>query len=569
MKSFVFTFVTVLFFSFSVQAEKSSKFCANLPKALGEGTPKQKFNRLLAEQWKHQMEESPESATFSGYPGQNDRLSDLSLEALARHRQDTQCELTVLKTIPSNMIKGEDLVSFELFKRKLEIEIEGQKFDSDYLVLDHMNGLHLDLPDLLAAMPSSHTRDYEDMIKRFEKVSLYEEQLEVLMREGLKRKVTPVQIFLTKVPAQFDQVLTEQVTDSPLYAPFKKMNPEIAPSDQEKLKKKALEVLSAQVYPALKKLRTFIVTTYIPGARQEISCASLPNGKAWYQYLVKYHTTTNQTPSELHQLGLGEVERIKQEMEKIREEVEFKGDRKAFNQELLTNPKFYYTDAKDLLAGYRSIAKSIDMELPSLFKHLPRLPYGVHEMPAYKAASAPAAYYMQGSLEAGKAGHFEANTYQLNARPKWGMEALTLHESVPGHHLQIALAQELEGLPDFRKNEGGTAFVEGWGLYAEGLGDALGLYQDPYSRYGKYSYELWRAVRLVVDTGMHEMGWSRQKALDYYQDLLPKSKIESEVEIDRYITWPGQALAYKVGQLKFLELREKAKNLLGNRYDVR
>jgi uncharacterized protein (DUF885 family) len=295
----------------------------------------------------------------------------------------------------------------------------------------------------------------------------------------------------------------------------------------------------------------------------------LPNGAAWYAFRVKEETTTNLTPDQLHELGLKEVARISGEMSKLREELKFKGDSKAFNKFLLTDKRFFYTDSTQLLMGFRDIAKRIDPELPHLFKTLPRLTYGVREMPPYKSAAAPAAYYEGGSLEAGRPGYFEANTSDLPGRPKWGMEALTLHETVPGHHLQISIAQELKGLPEFRKQGSYTAYVEGWGLYAEGLGNELGLYKDAYSKYGQLSYEMWRAIRLVVDTGMHAKGWTRQQALDYFADTMPKSATETANEVDRYITWPGQALAYKVGQLKFKELRERAQIALGDKFDVR
>ena len=256
-------------------------------------------------------------------------------------------------------------------------------------------------------------------------------------------------------------------------------------------------------------------------------------------------------------------------MTKLREQIKFKGSAEDFNKFLLTDPQFYYAKKDDLLNGYRNIAKRIDPELPKLFKELPRLTYGVREMPEYKAKESPGAYYEQGSLEAGRAGYFTANTYDLRVRPKWAMEALTMHESVPGHHLQIALAQEIKGLPKFRTEGAYTAYVEGWGLYAEHLGEEMGFYKDPYSKYGELTYEMWRAVRLVVDTGMHAKSWSRQKAIDFMKSRLPKSQLEVEVEIDRYVTWPGQALAYKVGQLKFLELRARAKATLGEKFNVR
>jgi len=284
---------------------------------------------------------------------------------------------------------------------------------------------------------------------------------------------------------------------------------------------------------------------------------------------VRNSTTTKMTPEELHQLGLKEVDRITAEMEKIRQKVAFKGDLKAFNKFLLKDKQFYFTRKEDLLAGYRNIGKQVDAELPKLFKTLPRLPYGVREIPEYQAKAAPAARYMGGTLETGRAGYFEANTTDLPSRPKWDMETLTFHEAVPGHHFQIAIAQEMKDVPEFRKHGHFTAFTEGWALYAEGLGDELGFYKDPYSKYGNLSAEMMRAVRLVLDTGMHAKGWSKQQAWDYYRSKMPISDHDSEIEIDRYITWPGQALAYKVGQLKFRELRQLGKTALGERFDVR
>jgi uncharacterized protein (DUF885 family) len=477
--------------------------------------------------------------------------------------------LAALKKIPRASLRGEDRINWDLMKRRSEVSIEETKFDGDYLVLDQLSGLHMDIPDLLAAMPTANAQDYENMIARLNGVPQVEEQTEILLREGLKRKVTPVKMFLTRVPAQFDKVLTPTIEDSPIYQPFKDINPTLSAEQRTSLRTRAKEAIQNKVYPALQKLKTFVVKEYTPGARESISYADMPNGKAWYAFEVKKETTTDMTPEQLHQLGLREVARITKEMEKVKEQVKFKGDLKAFNKFLLTDPQFYYTDKESLLRGYRDIAKRIDPELPKLFKTLPRLTYGVRAMPDFRAKEAPGAYYEGGSLESGRPGYFTANTYDLKARPKWGMEALTMHEAVPGHHLQIALAQEIKGLPEFRKYGGYTAFIEGWGLYAESLGDEMGFYKDPYSKYGQLSYEMWRAVRLVVDTGIHFKGWTRQQAVDYFLATMPKTPLESEVEVDRYITWPAQALAYKVGQLKFRELREKAKAELGESFDVR
>lgn len=559
----------VLTLALPAVAEQKKSICMILDKAVSSGTAKHKLTRYLDEIWKHEMEEDPEFATYAGYPGQNDRWTDMSIEALDRADKEEECQLKALKKIPRSGLKGEDQVTFDLALYSIERSIEANKFGGRYLVLDHMGGLHMDIVDTLAGMPKANKADYENMISRLSKVPELEEQIEALLKEGLKRKITPVKMFLERTPAQFDLVLTSKVEDSPLYEPFKDIGGTVKDSEKAGLQKKALEVIQTKTYPALQRLRAFVVKEYIPGARESISQESMPNGKLWYEYMIQKHTTTKKTAEELHQLGLNEVARITAEMKKIKDQVQFKGDLKAFNKYLLTEDRFYFKNKDDLLNAYRAIGKRVDPELPRLFKTLPRLPYGIREVPEYKAKETPTAYYEGGSLEAGRAGYFVANTYDLKARPKWGMEALTLHEAVPGHHLQIALAQEIQGLPNFRKYSGYTAYTEGWGLYGEYLGTELGMYKDPYSKYGQLTYEIWRAVRLVVDTGIHHKGWSRKQAIEYFTGAMPKSQLEAEVEVDRYITRPGQALAYKVGELKFRELREKAQARLGDKFDVR
>lgn len=555
--------------SFSASAANPPPVCKALEKTVIQGTASQKLNKYLEAQWKSNMLEFPEFATYMGYPGQNDRWTDQSLEAIARRNKELDCKLAVFKKIPRKALKGHERVTFDLYLQGLELGLEGRKFPEEYLVLDHLGGLQTSVADMMDAMPTASKKDYENMIARLEKIPEVEAQIETLLKEGLRRKVTPVKMFLSRVPTQFDRVLTEKTEESPLYNSFRDIKADIPVEEKLALQKKALEVIQNKTYPALKKLKEFVVTQYIPGARENIAMSDMPDGKAWYDFLVKVHTTTQKNSEELHELGLQEVARLTKEMDAVKDQVKFKGDLQAFNKFLLNDARFFYADKGELLKGYRDIAKRADAELPKLFKTLPRLTYGVKEMPEYKAKEAPTAYYDGGSLKAGRSGYFMANTYDLRARPKWGMEALTLHEAVPGHHLQIALAQEMPEMPEFRKNAGYTAFSEGWALYAESLGAEMGFYKDPYSSYGQLTYEIWRAVRLVIDTGIHSKGWSRQQAIEYFTSTMPKSQLEAEVEVDRYITWPGQALAYKVGQLKFLELRNKARAVLGEKFDVR
>lgn len=560
--------MTVLNFN-AASAKTAATTCAPYEKAIAKGSIPEKLHRLLDLQWRTRMSDFPEFATYLGVPGHNDRWTDESAQAIARREAQTVCELQTLKKIPRSALSADNRVTLDLAIHDAETALQGQTFDGKYLAVDQMDGLQISVPDLLRSSPTATLKDYEDRIARLERLPAHVKDLKDLLREGLKRQVTPPKMFLEKIPAQFDIVLTSDPKDSPLYESFKDIHAEASAETKAALQKRALAAIESQAYPTMKEMRDFLAQEYIPGARTTTAWSDLRNGRAWYAYLAKKHTTTSMTPDELHDLGLREVARIKAEMEKVKERAGFKGDLAAFNTFLQTDPQFFYTEGRALLGGYRDIAKRIDAELPRFFTRLPRLTYGVREMPLYKAKDAPTAYYEGGTLEGGRSGTFEANTYDLKARPKWGMEALTLHEAVPGHHLQIALAQELTDLPEFRKNEGPTAFVEGWGLYAERLGEDMGFYQDVYSKYGQLTYEMWRAVRLVVDTGMHVKGWSREKGLEYFMSLIPKSKMESENEINRYLTMPGQALAYKVGQLKFLELRDKARAKLGPKFDIR
>jgi len=371
------------------------------------------------------------------------------------------------------------------------------------------------------------------------------------------------------VPTQILDVIPEDPMQSAMLQPFKDFPQDIPAADQDRLRAEAVKIYKEQLVPAYNKLYDFMLKEYLPGARATIAAEALPNGKAWYAYDVRTSTTTNMTPEQIHALGLSEVKRIRAEMDKVIADVKFQGSFDDFTKFLRTDPQFFYTKPEDLLAGYRDIAKRIDPELPRFFGTLPQLTYGVRPVPDYSAKSAPTAYYQGGSMKAGRPGWFFANTFNLPSRPKWQMECLTLHEAVPGHHLQISIAQELGDLPEFRKYEGYTAYVEGWALYCESLGDELGFYKDPYSKFGQLTFEMWRANRLVVDTGMHAMGWSRKQAIDYMKANTGQDDFSATVEVDRYIVWPAQALAYKIGQLKIRELRTYAEHDLGDKFDIR
>ncbi len=356
---------------------------------------------------------------------------------------------------------------------------------------------------------------------------------------------------------------------SALLEPFRHIPAAIPEAERARLWTEARTAYSDEVVPAFDVLREYFRSEYLPACRDEVGVSVLPMGRAAYRFLVRQSTTTDLTPEQIHEIGLAEVRRLDTAIEELMTRTGFSGTAANFREFLRTDPRFYWSQAAELLDGYRVIAKKIDPELGRLFGRLPRLPYGVRPVPAFREATSPAAYYFSGAPSTGRAGTFYANTYQVGVRPRWEMEALTLHEAVPGHHLQIALAQELDHLPPFRRESGPTAFIEGWGLYAESLGEELGFYRDPYSKMGQLTFDMWRSIRLVVDTGLHAFGWNRERAIQFFREHTGMSDTGIAVEVDRYIVWPGQALAYKIGQLKFRELRTWAEGRLGDRFDVR
>ncbi len=560
----------ILLFSFSISSNAATKYEKNLDAwSASKGSLTQRLNKLYELHWNYLMTTYPEWATGTGFPGQNHRLTDMSVEAIELRKKESFALQKAISKIPEGQLQGEDLVTFRLFKNDLNENIEGYKFPRELLQIDQMSGVQLDIPDMFEDAPKRNLKDYQDQLARLKALPKKIEQIQILLQEGLKNKITPPKVVLTPVPSQFEAVTVTDMEKNPIYLKFKDISAPLTEDQKIEIQTNAKKIISEEIVPALKKMQDFFNTKYLPGSRENLAFSSLPNGKAWYQYMIRTHTTTQMSAEEIHELGLKEVARIRGEMEKIKEKAGFKGSLKEFDLFLKEDLQFYYTDAKDLMIGYRELSKRIDPELPRLFGNLPRLPYGVREMPSYKAPGAPTAYYMGGNIENGRPGYFEANTYDLKARPKWQMEALTLHEAVPGHHLQIALSQELQGLPEFRRRSGHTVFVEGWGLYAESLGEELGLYKDVYSKYGQLMMEIWRAVRLVVDTGLHAKGWSRDQVMQYFRDNGPFTEQQILNETDRYIAWPGQALAYKIGELKIKELREKSRKALGDKFDIR
>lgn len=545
------------------------KACADLAKKRFPSA-EEKLKAIFDFEWNHDMETFPEWATYQGDPRGQDRFTDMSLNAIRLRERESKCPLLLIQSIDRKAIKQhQDRLNYDLFRRNAQESLEGTRFPGEFLVVDQMGGVHQSLPQLLLTMKKSSAADYAKILARLDKAPELIRQHIALLEEGLRLGITPPRATLRPVPLQVAPLLATDLDKNPLFEAFKNMPDSIPKEEQEKIRAAAKEKLLNGVIPELKNYRRFLEKTYVPQARESIAFTALPDGQAWYARLVKNHTTTPMTPQEIHELGLRETERIRAEMLKVMKEAGWKKDLPSFFQHLRTDPKFFFKKREDLLAAYRDITKRADPELPRFFGKLPRMTYGVKPVPEYAEKESPTGLYEGGSRKAGRPGWFVANTYDLKSRPKWEMEALALHETVPGHHLQIALAQEMDEMPEFRKEGFYTAYVEGWGLYAESLGSEMGFYKDPYSKMGQLTYEMWRANRLVVDTGLHAYGWTREQAIDFMKANMPKPLHDIRVEVDRYIVMPGQALAYKIGQLKFLELREKARKELGDRFDIR
>jgi uncharacterized protein (DUF885 family) len=445
----------------------------------------------------------------------------------------------------------------------------GQHFRAHLLPLNQLAGIQMQ-HQILEVLRFESMKDYEDWLARLQSFGVYLDQTLLLMRRGMAEGRMYPRVVMQRVSDQIAQQRVTNAQDSPYFAPFRNFPAAIAEEVRPQLAIAGQAAIEEVVLPAYQRLQEFFEHEYLPACPAAIAVSARKDGKAYYEYLVRYHTTTPLTPAQIHEIGLREVKRIRGEMQEVMRRSGYKYDLGRFFELLEKDRRFYYATAEELLDGYRVIAKRIDPELPRLFGKLPRTPYGVKAIPELSAPDAPGAYYYPAAADGSRAGNFYANTYKPETRPKWEMEALTAHEAVPGHHLQIALGQELGDLPQFRRNGlDYTAFVEGWGLYAESLGDELGLYQDPYSKFGQLSAEMWRAIRLVVDTGIHAKNWSRERAIDYFKANAGKSELDIANEVDRYIVWPGQALAYKIGQMKIQELRQHAQEKLGSKFDVR
>ena len=533
--------------------------------ACGTGND-ESFNQILDDEWKRGIQENPVYASYMGDKSANQDWPDISEGAVRERQKKTREVLEQIRSIDPQSLSIENQLNYRLFLYNYERSVRGQKFDSHLLTFGQRGGIQLE-HETAEGLSFNTSQDYKDWLVRLEKLPTLIDQHINLGRLGIERKITAPNILMQRVAKQIQLQLVDNPEDSPFFNIFRDIPQNI--QDHEAIQSMARDVIKSKVIPAYNKLNEFFTKEYLPASRTTYGVLDLPIGFEWYENLARYHTTTDLTPDEIHEIGLSEVERIRSEMQEVIDSLGFDGSFNDFLVFLRTDPQFYYETEDELLEAYLATSKKIDPEMVSLFKVLPSTPYGIKPIPMESAPDTTTAYYMRPAADGSRAGYYYVNLYRPDVRPKYEIEVLSVHEAVPGHHLQIALAMELEGIPNFRRYSGYTAYVEGWGLYSESLGYDIGLYSDPYSRFGALTYDMWRAVRLVVDTGMHYKGWTRQEAIDFFTANAAKTELDIINEIDRYLVMPGQALAYKIGQLKILELKNKAKEQLGDDFDIK
>jgi len=527
------------------------------------------FEKLVETHWQQTLTVNPFLAASLGDKKSANQLPDVSLSQQLKLAKDSARILSKLSEIDSSRLSTANQTNLAILKRLLIDDSLEFKYKTYLIPISNRSGFHMEFAELHKSLPFKTVQDYRDYLDRLDKFGVYTDQHIALLTEGISTGNVLPSVVLQGYEETISAHIVQDATRSLLYSPFRNFSQSLTDAEKDQLQARAMVSITSTVVPAYKRFHDFMQRIYIPAARGTIAASALPNGREFYRYRVRHFTTLEISPDEIHQVGLTEVARIKSEMLEVIDQVEFDGDFADFLQFLRTDPKFYPTNADDYLKETAYILKRMDGELPKLFLNLPRTPYGLKVIPAYIAPKTTTAYYQPPPASGKLAGQYFLNTYNLKSRPLYELEALSLHEAVPGHHLQIALQQELTDLPTFRKYSGFTAFVEGWALYAERLGLEVGFYKDPYSNFGRLSYEMWRACRLVVDTGIHYQGWTRKQAIDYMVKNTSLSRHNIVAEVDRYISWPGQALAYKMGELKIRELRARATKQLGADFDIR
>jgi len=562
--------IRILLFGLAIAATLplASALAEEAPAPAAANAASRELHAFFDDEWQRELRESPETATYRGDARYNDRWTDLSLPAIAAREAADRDALAKLKAIDRTQLSADDQLSYDVFLWQIEKSVERQKYREYQRAVSQRGGIQ-NAEEIAEVLPFATAKDYRDWLARMRGIPKQVDDTIALLRAGMAAGNVPPKVLMQRIPAQVEAQLVDDPSKSPFYKPFAKFRDGVPQAERASLQAAGRKVVSEAIVPAYRKFAAFFETEYLPKTRDSIAAADLPDGKAYYDFVARHFTTTDLGADEIHAIGLKEVARIRAEMEKVKAEVGFRGDLAAFFDHLRTDPKFFHQTPEDLFEAYQAISKRIDPELVKAFKVIPRLPYGVRPIPDTIAPDTTTAYYQSGAVDGTRAGYYYVNLYKPEVRPKWEMMALSLHEAVPGHHFQFARGMELPDVPMFRRVGYFVAYGEGWGLYAERLGYDMDLYGDPYDRMGQLAYDMWRAVRLVVDTGMHSKGWSRERAIEFFMDNAPKTEQDIVNEIDRYIGWPGQALAYKIGQLKISELREKASRTLGPAFDLR
>lgn len=538
-------------------------------------TAAERLDRVFADYWEESLELNPVRATFIGDHRYNDRYTvSISPAHRAATRDLLERSLAAAEAVPPDALDPQRRLSRTLFLRQMRHRLDGYRFPGELLPINQFYSAansFVMLGSGSSAQPFVTVEDYENFLKRMDGFIAWVDQAIVNMRAGVEAGVVQPAILMERTIPQLDAHVVDQVQDSLFYRPVAEFPASVPEAEQPRLRAAYEAAITGKLVPAYARLRDFIRDEYLPACRDSYGIYALPDGEAWYQHLVRQHTTTDMSAAEIHQVGLDEVERIHAAMNAIREEVGFEGDLKAFFDHLNTDPKFYFETREEILAAHEALREKADAAAPLLFKRTPRATYEIRAVEGFRERSGPKGSYQSPSTDGSRPGIYYINTWNPEARPRWDSEALFLHEAVPGHHFQRSFNLEIEGLPAFRRHGGVTAFAEGWGLYSESIpvGRAMGFYQDPYQRFGELNAELWRAIRLVVDTGLHARGWTRQQVLDYMYANSATLETRAVSEAERFMAIPGQALAYKIGQLKILELRRRAEAALGAEFDIR
>ncbi len=531
-------------------------------------TATRSLHNLFDEAWERELSEDPESASRLGDPRYNARWSDRSLAAIEQSNKQDIALLEALERIDAAQLSAADQLNRELFRRKYRGAVDEWHYRAFLRPLDQRGGAQ-SLHQLAEVLPFRDRGDYAEWIARLRTIDVRLEQTTELLRMGIAEGNVQPRVIMERIPEQIRRQIVDDPAASPFFTPFLRMPEIIDAVERDRLTEQALTAISRVVVPAYRRFLDFFEQRYLPATRASVGIDDTPAGSDWYRNRVRWFTTTDTSAAEIHELGLAEVRRIRGAMLELIEQTGFEGGFDDFLTFLRTDPRFRYRDAEELFRAYVVMAKRIDPLLTGFFGKLPRTPYGVRAIPAETAPDTTTAYYQPPAVDGSRAGFYYVNLYRPEERPTYEIPVLTVHEAVPGHHLQIALAMEQTDLPKFRRDLEATAYVEGWALYSESLGEEMGLYDDPYDRFGQLTYEMWRAVRLVVDTGLHARQWTREQAIAFFRSHAPKSELDIVNEIDRYIAMPGQALAYKIGELKLRELRARAAARLGERFDLR